>query len=217
MTGGHGGGHSHAHAERHGPLWLSLVIALVLGSAAVFAGVTAWHANVLGGHAIEYFTLSTQALNDANTGSQDAERAMSGERQLFIDYRVALDAGEEERAKQILGMTSASTRKAIAWWAEQPVADRPLSPFVSANPAWDAPGTVISAQAALDNANGYLHLAEEYLARSHTLELFAALLTIAFLAGGLTGVFESTRSKLFLLTVSIVVLLGCGMGAVIYW
>jgi hypothetical protein len=142
---------------------------------------------------------------------------MTGERQLFIDYRVALDAGDAERARQILGMTSASTRKAIAWWAEQPVADRPLSPFVSANPAWDAPGTVISAQAALDNANGYLHLAETYLARSHTLELFAALLTIAFLAGGLTGVFESTRSKLFLLTVSIIVLLGCGIGAVIYW
>jgi hypothetical protein len=114
-------------------------------------------------------------------------------------------------------MMNASTLQAIAWWEAQPEGDRPLSPFVSANPAWDAPGDVVSAQAALDNANDYLHLAEEYLARSHTLELFAALLTIAFLAGGLTGVFESIRAKMLLLSVSVIVLIACLTGTVVYW
>ena len=106
---------------------------------------------------------------------------------------------------------------AVVLLHQQPAGDRPLSPFVSANPSWDAPGDVVNAQAALDNANDYLHLAEEYLARSHTLELFAALLTIAFLAGGLTGVFESVRAKILLLSVSVVVLVGCLAGTVVYW
>lgn len=212
-----GHGHSHSHAEVHGPLWLSLLIAVTLGTAAVFSGITAWHANVLSGHSVEYFTLSTQAVNDANSSDQEAARGITGQAQLFIDYQAALDAGDDRRASVILGMMSGSTRAAIDWWSAQPIDNRPLSPFVSANPAWDAPGDVIDAKEALDRSNEYLHLAEEYLSRSHTLEFFAALLTVAFLAGGLTGVFESVRAKLLLLTVSLVVLVSCVVGTVVYW
>lgn len=212
-----GHGHSHSHAEVHGPLWLSLLIAVTLGTAAVFSGITAWHANVLSGHSVEYFTLSTQAVNDANSSDQEAARGITGQSQLFIDYQAAMAAGDEQRATTILGMMSTSTRAAIEWWDAQPKADRPMSPFVSANPAWDAPGDVIDAKEALDRSNEYLHLAEEYLGRSHTLEFFAALLTVAFLAGGLTGVFESVRAKLLLLTVSLVVLVSCVAGTVVYW
>lgn len=218
MTG-HGAGHgaSHGHADASAPRWLTILIAVVLGTAAVFSGITAWHANVLAGHSVEYFTLSTQAVNDANSSAQDAERSMSGQRQLFIDYSAALDAGDKIRSMTILGMMSANTRVAIDWWRDQPEADRPMSPFVSANPVWDAPGVVIDAQSALDRSNEYLRLAERYLSRSHTLEFFAALLTVAFLAGGLTGVFEAIRMKLGLVSVSIVVLIGCLIGTVVYW
>jgi hypothetical protein len=216
MTG-HGGGHSHGHAEVHGPLWLSLLIAVTLGTAAVFSGITAWHANVLSGHSVEYFTLSTQAVNDANSSDQEAARSLTGQTQLFIDYQAALTADDTKRATIILAMMNGSTRTAIEWWNAQPEESRPLSPFVSANPAWDAPGDVIDAKEALDRSNEYLHLAEEYLSRSHTLEFFAALLTVAFLAGGLTGVFESIRAKLLLLSVSLVVLVACLTGTVVYW
>ena len=63
----------------------------------------------------------------------------------------------------------------------------------------------------------YLRLAEEELTRSHNLEFVAAFLTIALLAGGLTGTFESTRMRLGLLGISIVVLAGCITGAVVFW
>jgi len=214
---GHGHGHGHSPEAGHGPLWLSLTIAVVLGLAAVFSGITAWHANVLQGHSVEYFTLSTQSVNNANASDQQAERSMSGQRQLFIDYSAAADAGDTKGAATILGMMSANTREAIQWWKDQPADNRPASPFVSANPEWDAPGVIIDAKRALDQSNEYLQLAEEYLNQSHTLELFAALLTVAFLAGGLTGVFESVRAKAALLSVSIFVLVICLGGTVIYW
>lgn len=221
MTGGHGHGHGHAaghgHETLHGPRWLGITTAIVLGVAAVFAGVTTWRAQVMQGHAVEHFTLSTQSANDANTLAQDAERAMVGERQLFIDYRSALDAGDGPRATQILAMMNANSRAAIAWWRAQPKADRPYSPFVSANPAWDAPGVVIDAKASLDQSNHYLKSAEAELARAHNLEFVAAFLTIGFLAGGLTGTFESTRMRISLLAVAIAVLIGCVVGAVLFW
>ena len=144
MTGHGGHAHGASHVT-HGPRWLTIGIAAVLGIAAVFAGVTTWRAQVMQGHAVEEFTLSTQATNSANSLMQNAERGMSGERQLFLDYQNALAAGNATIATQSLAMMSANSRAAIAWWRAQPTDTRPYSPFVSANPAWNAPGAVIDA------------------------------------------------------------------------
>lgn len=218
MTGhGHGHGHGAGHETLHGPRWLGITTAIVLGIAAVFAGVTTWRAQVMQGHSVEHFTLSTQAGNDANTLTQNAERSMTSERQLFIDYRTALDSGDVQRATTVLAMMSGNSRDAIRWWKSQPAADRPYTPFVSANPAWNAPGVIIDAKASMEASSHYLHLAEAELSRAHDLEFVAAFLTIAFLAGGLTGTFEATRMRIGLLAISIFVLVGCVAGAVVYW
>lgn len=169
------------------------------------------------GHALKGLTMSTQYVNDANTLDQEAERSMTGERDLFIQFRTAADAGDRERAKAILGMMATETRSAIAWWAAQPPADRPTSPFVSANPEWNAPGVVIDAQAAIDASDAYLKTAERDLGKAHNLEFVAALLTVAFLAGGLSGLFESTRARMGFLGVAIMVLAGCVVGTVMFW
>ncbi len=212
--GGHGGGHEHA---LHGPRWLTISTAVVLGVAAILAGVTAWKSTVMEGHALENLTRSTQAVNDANALSQEAERNRTGERDLFIAYRLAVDEGDDGRAGSILGMMNATTRAAIDWWAAQPEADRPMSPFVSANPAWAAPGTVIEAETAIREADGLLVTAEHELEQAHNLEFVAALLTIAFLAGGLTGLFESTRARVGFLSVAVTTLVGCVAATAVFW
>ena len=216
MTGHGGHAHGAGHAA-HGPRWLTIGIAIVLGVAAVFAGITTWHAQVLQGHSVEEFTLSTQATNSANSLMQNAERGMSGERQLFLDYQNARAAGNADIATESLAMMSANSRAAIAWWRAQPADTRPYSPFVSANPAWNAPGAVIDAKASVEQANEHLATAREDLGRSHNLEFVAAFLTIAFLAGGLTGTFESDRMRVGLFGVAIVVLIGCLTGTAVFW
>lgn len=212
-----GGGHG-AHAPTlHGPRWLSVTTAVVLGVAAVLAGVTAWKSAVMEGHAIEDLTRSTQAINDANTMAQQAERNMTGERALFIEYQTALADGADERAETVLAMMTANSRRAIDWWREQPAADRPRSPFVSANPAWGAPGAIIRAESSIDAAEELMTRAEDELGVAHNLEFVAALLTIAFLAGGLTGLFESNRARVGFLSVSVVTLVGCVAATAVYW
>ena len=213
-------GHAHGHAgggHAHLPRGLNLLLAIVLGLAALTAGVVAWRGNVLAGHAVEEFTLSTQSVNDANTLGGDAERAISGDRTLFISYEAAKDAGRPAVAAGILAMMSGPTRKAIAWWESQPATTRPLTPFVSGNPEWNAPGTVVDAQAATDRANEEVAAARDSLSRSHQLEFFAALLTVAFLAGGLSGVFESHSARVALISVSGTVLVLCIIGAAFFW
>lgn len=216
MTGGHGGGGHHAPVT-HGPRWLALSTALVLGVAGILAGVTAWKGTVYQGHAVEYFTLSTQAVNTASALNQDAERKATGERQLFIEYQSALAAGDDDVAAALIAMMDQSTRAAIEWWRAQPEDSRPMSPFVSANPDWSAPALIVDARVALEEANTYQKTAEKDLDRAHTLELFAAFLTIAFLAGGFTGILEAYRARVALLSVAAAVVIGCAIGTVVYW
>lgn len=217
MTGGHGGGGGHHAPVTHGPRWLALSTALVLGVAGILAGVTAWKGTVYQGHAVEYFTLSTQAVNTASALAQDSERKITGERQLFIEYQTALASGNDAGAGALLAMMDQSTRAAIDWWSAQPEQSRPMSPFVSANPAWTAPEIVVDARVALEQANTYQQTAEKDLDRAHTLELFAAFLTIAFLAGGFTGILEAYRARVTLLSVAAAVVIGCAIGTVVYW
>jgi len=217
MTGGHGANHGPDHSEMHGPRWLSISTVTILGIAAILAGVTAWKSAVMQGHAVENLTLSTKATTDANALTQAAERSMTSERQLFIDFRSALDSANKNRSVMIFGMMNPNTRAAIGWWREQPKESRPTSPFVSANPSWDAPGVIIDAKAALDRSNEYLHVAEFQLGRAHDLEFLAALLTIAFLASGLTPLFESLRSRISLMTVSTSVVISCLIGTAVFW
>ncbi len=216
MSVGHASGHGdQAHA--HLPRGLGLALAIVLGFAAITAGVVAWRAQVLSGHAVEAFTLSTQAVNDANTLASEAERSISGDRQLFIEYQNALQAGNATQAASILAMMSTPTRRAVGWWEVQPSDVRPRTPFVSGNPDWNAPGKVVDAQAATARADAEVESARENLTRSHRLEFIAALLTVAFLAGGLSGVFESRGARLALISVSGSVLGLCILGAAFFW
>jgi len=218
VTGSHGHGQGgHDHPVTHGPRWLAISTALILGMAGILAGLTAWKGTVYQGHAIEYFTLSTQSVSTASALAQDSERKISGERQLFIEYQAASSVGDEGRARAVLAMMDQNTRAAIGWWEGLPEDERPLSPFVSANPAWDAPAIVVDARASLQAANKYQETAEKDLNRSHTLEFFAAFLTIAFLAGGFTGILEAYRARIALLSVATAIVIGCAIGLALYW
>jgi hypothetical protein len=211
-------GHSHGHGDPHGsPTWLNLSLAVILGVAAIVAGVTAWRGTVLNGHAVENFTLSTQSVNDANSLAQEAERASTSERALFVNYQEALANGDTARADAIYSMMDGATRRAIEWWRAQPAGDRPLTPFKSANPDWAAPSTVIDARDALDRASEQLAQANVDLDKSHSLEFIAALLTVTFLLGGLSGVFQSQRAKTALVTASGTALGVCLLAMVLLW
>ncbi len=201
----------------HWPHWLPLTTVVVLGAAATLAGVTAWKSTVMSGHAVQNFTLSTKAVNDANALAHDSERNITSERQLFIDYQYALSAPDKNRAASIFGMMNPNTRNAIKWWNAQPAGDRPLSPFVSANPDWSAPSIVIGAQASLDRADEYLHQAKSDLSQANNLKFLSAMLTIVLLASGLTWTFESRKARVTLLTASIVVFVMCLIGTWWFW
>ena len=72
--------HSDHNAHLSGPAWLPVVLAILLGTAAMVAGLIAWRAAGHSGHAQAEFTLSTQAVNNANSLQQNASQAVISER-----------------------------------------------------------------------------------------------------------------------------------------
>lgn len=221
MSAAHHAPHAHGHGhDMHAPhvhSWWNVSLAVILGVAAIVAGITAWRGTVLNGHAVENFTLSTQSTNNANTMAQDAERSINTQRTLYLDYQQAVDEGDAKRAAMAYSMMDSGTRSAIEWWDAQALDNRPPTPFSAANPEWPAPSSVIDARVTLDESAAQLELANAELAKSHSLELLAALLTITFLAGGLSGVFESQSAKRALVAASGGTLIVCLIALVFMW
>jgi hypothetical protein len=81
-------GHSHPSHDSHvsGPAWLPVALAILLGTAAMVAGLIAWRAAGHSGEAQKAFALSTQANNKANSLQQNTSQDVINERSLFIAY-----------------------------------------------------------------------------------------------------------------------------------
>jgi hypothetical protein len=210
-------GHSGHDAPMSGPSWLPIVLAILLGTAALVAGLIAWRAATHSGHAQTQFAISTQAVNNANALQQDASEAVSSERSLFVAYEDAVAQHDQARAGDFQGLMDPATLRAINWWLAQSPDSRPASPFAAANPEWTTPRMLIDARAALDQSVAGLASAEDQVHRSHELELLEAILAVAFLTGGLTATLRSDSAQKILLGVSVAVLTLAAVGLSVLW
>src|SRR6476646_5907684 len=102
-----GHGHSPGHdLHLSGPEWLPVALAILLGTAALVAGLIAWRAAGHSGEAQKEFTLSTQAV--------------ISERSLFVAYEDAVAQHDRVRAADDQGLMDPATLRAINWWLAQP-------------------------------------------------------------------------------------------------
>jgi hypothetical protein len=210
-------GHSSHNSHVAGPAWLPVVLAILLGSAALVAGLIAWRAAGHSGEAQKEFALSTQADNNANSLQQNASQAVISERNLFIAYEDAIAQHDPTLTADARGLMDPPTLRAVDWWLHQSQESRPSSPFAAANPDWTTPRMVIDARTALDDSTATLTSADDQIHRSHQLELLEAVLAIAFLTGGLTATLQSESAQLILLGVSVVVLCFAAVGLIVLW
>jgi hypothetical protein len=167
--------------------------------------------------ALEAFTLSTQAVNNANSLEQSASQAVISERSLFIAYEDAIAQHDPVLVADARGLMDPSTLRTVDWWLAESPDSRPSSPFAAANPEWATPRRIIDARAALDESLATLSTADKKIHRSHNLELLEAILAIAFLTGGRTATLKSQSAQSILLGVSVAVLSLAAVGLAVLW
>jgi len=117
-----------------------VVLAILLGTAAMVAGLIAWRAAGHSGEAQKEFALSTQAANNANSLQQDTSQEVINERNLFIAYENAVALHDPVLTADALGLMDAPTVRTFNWWLNQTATSRPTSPVASANPRRPHPG-----------------------------------------------------------------------------
>lgn len=115
-----------------------LVIAVMLGLAAIITAWTAFQSTQLGDKVQESFS---EGIRTSDQASQEYNTAIATDNQsqaIFLEYAKAVVAEDEVTAAYIKDtLMSPELAAAVEWWIEQPEDTGPASPFVDENPNWD--------------------------------------------------------------------------------
>lgn len=176
-----------ATTERDTQGTLAIIAAVLLGIAAVLTAWSAYRESLTSDLVLKNYSEQQATLALANDAYARSGQERQAETSLFLDWAVALSAGNQEAADYLIEITSAELDAVLEWWSDAP--DDVVYPFVEENPFFaDLPSEVLWAEGeALDADAEALRLeAEEADANSDRFDLanvfFAVVLFIAGLA-----------------------------------
>lgn len=178
---------------------------MILGLAAVITAFSAYRAALTDGDALQGYTESSQALNDANFFFQQTNQQYAFDQAVFLDFAGALQAGDEERADYIYTLMDPHLQEAVDWWVEQ---EDVASPFHEAD---GNPYAVPDADAGpelQETANARFAEGKEADEQGDQFELAGVFLTVTLFFAGIGPLFKGRRIRRLLLGMAVVTLVG---------
>ncbi|MCU0308587.1 MAG: hypothetical protein MUE51_12630 [Thermoleophilia bacterium] len=113
-----------------------VLIAVLLGIAAILTAFAAYRASLDDGDALKNYSTSTRLAADSSQMWTQGNQIEVYNQSLFLDYAVAAAKNDTEVAAYIrTALMDADLQKAIVWWEKQPDSG-PATPFVAENPAY---------------------------------------------------------------------------------
>ena len=116
---------------------LELIIAIMLGLAAIITAWTAFQSSQLGDKVQENYS---EGIRISDQASQEYNTAVANDNQdqaLFLEYAKALVSNDLDMATYIHDtLMTPELAAAVDWWVDQPDETGPDSPFVEDNPSW---------------------------------------------------------------------------------
>jgi hypothetical protein len=135
---GHGGGHD---GEEHiAGFRLELLIAILLGLAAIVGALATYLGHVAEGHSIKRFNQAVQSVNDANLFYTQGNQRLIQDQALFLEYAKAAVTNQDVFAAYVQKTLMSDTlKKAVTWWETGNNTKKYDSPFVDADPVYAIP------------------------------------------------------------------------------
>jgi hypothetical protein len=100
---------------------IELVAAILLGLAGLLTGYAAYYGSLSDGDSLEGYTSSQRTTADANALYGDYAQTYTGDQQLFLQYKIKLDEGNQEIADDIRqNLFSDALEIATVAWENQP-------------------------------------------------------------------------------------------------
>jgi hypothetical protein len=129
---GHGG-----EDEKLGGFRLELVIAVLLGLAAMVGALAAYLGHVAEGHSIKHFNQAVRSTNDANLFYTQGNQRLIQDQAIFLEYARAAVLHQTVFAAYVQKtLMSDELKKAVGWWTTGKNTDKYASPFVDADPVY---------------------------------------------------------------------------------
>lgn len=75
-----------------------IIVAIILGVAAVLAALAAYNAALADGNALQGYTTSTRTLNDANSFYTQGNTTAAADQSIFVELANARFPGDDDRA-----------------------------------------------------------------------------------------------------------------------
>lgn len=184
---------------------LQLVLAVLLGLAALATAFAAYRGDLYSGDSVILLNQSVQSADESSQAFNAAETVFVQDVTLFTQFAIAANSGQEDVAKYIQdGLMRPQLGKQVDWWSDQP--DSVATPFVERNPFYTAPR---------DNKRGgeVRKRSDQQFKRARVLDdtgdefvLYTVLFAAALFMYGIASVATSRR----------VLLAGLGVGGVLF-
>ena len=114
---------------------VELLVAILLGLAAVSTAWAAYQSSQYGGKVLEHFSQANLNISNANAFYSTGDQIYLQDQILFVEYSKAVNQGDNELAAYLHdSLMSTELAKAVDWWQLPENIDTYDSPFVDQNP-----------------------------------------------------------------------------------
>ena len=185
---------------------MEIVIAILLGIAAIVTAWCSFQASQLGDVVQKSFSEGIRAADAASQAYNSAITNDIRDQTLFLEFAKAAQADDEETALYVLDtLMSPELAAAVEWWSEQPDDSGFDSPFVEENPEWS--NALYEEAAALDESSqAFFDGADEADNDADAFDLLTVILALALFFLGVAGLSRQRKVMIALSTVGSIVI-----------
>lgn len=189
---------------------LELVVAILLGLAALATAWAAYQSSQWDGEEVRAYTDANLKLADSNFFYNQGTQLAGQDEAIFLEYVTAIQQEDTDLALYIREtLMRDELLAAIEWWETQPD-DGPVTPFVEENPDWTnasyAEADALAAEVEAVYARG-----QDANVAGDAYNLVAVLLAASLFVLGITGSFKVVTMRLLAIGVGAVLFIGASL------
>ena len=190
---------------------LAIAAAVLLGLAATLTAWSAYRESLTSDLVLKNYSEQQALIASANDYFGRADQQEALERSLFLEWAVAISAGNTDAADYLVTVMSDELFTAVEWWRQEPEETSPATPFDASNPHFAAlPSQVLVAEGEKGYAKAdELRVAAEAAdANSDRFDLANVFFAVVLFVAGLTTIVQRRSIQIGFLVLSSVGLLG---------
>ena len=190
---------------------LAIAAAVLLGLAATLTAWSAYRESLTSDLVLKNYSEQQALIASANDYFGRADQQESLERSLFLEWAVAISAGNTDAADYLVTVMSDELYAAVEWWQQEPEETSPATPFDALNPYFaNLPSQLLVAEgeAGYAQADELRVAAEAADANSDRFDLANVFFAVVLFVAGLTTIVQRRSIQVGFLALSVVGLLG---------